>query len=397
MNAAPIDHRWMNRRLDGGIAWGPGGNTAAANRPGELAELRLVFELAGHDRTAARVALTALRAELAVLGPLADIEFVEASDRVTIAVRHSDDDTQAVLRELAARLPASGWLTDRAVTAATSLLRERVDRTEGDRGAAVRRRFLSGYQSVVALNIPLVRADLDRIAPVDPAVLTPRAGAIVGPRRTAEYLDLLDPLVADRRSHRVEPIQSRPARRYADDAPGAAHSSIRLGTLVPGRMDAAYPALQLAMLLLGGYPHSHLVRCLREGLGIAYAPRAGLDPTSGVALLTIEADVTPGAEAEALDAIETCVESMTAQPPSGQVLRVLAALTLGRLVMRCATKAGLATMLATAAGEDAGWLAGLPDRIRAVTPPALAETMRRWAAMPHLTRLITTAVPPQRK
>ncbi len=50
---------------------------------------------------------------------------------------------------------------------------------------------------------------------------------------------------------------------------------------MPGRGHDDYPALQLATLMLGGYYASRLTLVLREREGLAYAPRAVLDPWAG--------------------------------------------------------------------------------------------------------------------
>jgi predicted Zn-dependent peptidase len=73
---------------------------------------------------------------------------------------------------------------------------------------------------------------------------------------------------------------------------------------VVGRGAPDYAALQLAALMLGGYYVSFLIRVLREREGLAYAPRAVLDPVGGVASLVIEADVSTGRAARALELIE---------------------------------------------------------------------------------------------
>ena len=191
-----VDHTWLDRGLGAEVVWGEHGNRAAARMPGGLVELRLVFSLTGHDRTAARVVLTALRTELAALAASADTEFVEGNDRVTLAVRCADDDLRTVATELGARLAEPHWLTERAVAAATGTLLARARRAAGDRGAAVRTRFLSQYAAAVPVNLPLAVADLETLTTVDPTVLVPPAGAVVGVGPVAESLALLDPLVA---------------------------------------------------------------------------------------------------------------------------------------------------------------------------------------------------------
>ena len=127
-------------------------------------------------------------------------------------------------------------------------------------------------------------------------------------------------------------------------------------------------------------------------MGIAYAPKAALDPTNGAALLLVEADVTPGSEERALDVLRECVDATATVAPDADRLHRARSLILGRMVMRCATKAGLASILATAAGEHPQWLSTYADRVLAVTGPTLAETMGELAPWDHLSRQLTTAV-----
>jgi predicted Zn-dependent peptidase len=171
--------------------------------------------------------------------------------------------------------------------------------------------------------------------------------------------------------------------------PATPQTLLRLGGLVPGRGHDHYPALQLAALMLGGYYASRLTRVLREREGLAYAPRAVLDPLGPHAVLTVEADVRHDGAARALTLIAQETQRLAAGAFTAQELRNAQNYAVGSLAMACSSRSGLASTYAAvlASGLPASWLAGYEDRLRALTAADVAR-----AAAAHLTAPGLTAV-----
>ncbi|MET7439346.1 insulinase family protein [Streptomyces sp. NPDC005568] len=168
---------------------------------------------------------------------------------------------------------------------------------------------------------------------------------------------------------------------------------LRLGALLPGRGHHDYPALQLAVLMLGGYYASRLTRVLREREGLAYAPRAVLDPLGPNAVLTVEADVRHDGAVRALTLIAQEMNRLAAGAFTAQELRNAQNYAVGCMAMACSSRSGLAsTYAAVLVGNlPATWLAGYEDRLRALDAGDVAR-----AAAAHLApdALSTVAIAP---
>lgn len=400
---ADSDHPWAVRGLalpDLVSTRGErGGRVLAASRPGTLAAVRLVLPLRTADpaeRTDVRIATEALLAVLAGRCDVADWETVEGNDGFTLAAGCLDDDLPRVVTLARETLTDPGWLTREAATAAATRLRERARRASAANAVAVRRAFLAPFGPRLPLNTPAEPADFDR--PVEPdrwaGYLVPAAASVVGARPAPEAAGLLLPLTAAAPAPAVA-VPPAPTGRPEvdrDRVPGAPQSALRLGAVVPGRAHADYPCLQLASLLLGGYHGSLLAAELRERLGIAYSPRALLDPAGGAALFCVEADVTTGTEEQAVEAVRRCVAAVADGTAPARALPLLRQLFLGRLVMSCSGRPGLASLLAAIAAEGLppDWLARSAERVLGAGAGEVAATFARHCDWPLLSGRIST-------
>lgn len=160
-----------------------------------------------------------------------------------------------------------------------------------------------------------------------------------------------------------------PAPTLLVDRPGAVQSQIRL--VAPGvpRTDPAYPAAQLANLVLGGYFSSRLMENVREEKGYTYGSSSGLEATSAGQLLTVELDTSRETTAAAL--METVYElsRIVLVPPTDAEVDDARQYAIGALSISLATQAGLASTLSRLLplGLDPDWVREHPARLAATT------------------------------
>ncbi len=160
-----------------------------------------------------------------------------------------------------------------------------------------------------------------------------------------------------------------PAPTLLVDRPGAVQSQIRL--VAPGvpRTDPAYPAAQLANLVLGGYFSSRLMENVREDKGYTYGSSSGLEATSAGQLLTVELDTSRETTAAAL--METVYElsRIVLVPPTDAEVDDARQYAIGALSISLATQGGLASTLSRLLplGLDPDWVREHPARLAATT------------------------------
>ncbi|MBA2610253.1 MAG: insulinase family protein [Actinobacteria bacterium] len=144
--------------------------------------------------------------------------------------------------------------------------------------------------------------------------------------------------------------------------PGAVQTNLRLGGIGIGRAHPDFPALTLALTILGGGFTSRLNHNLREDKGFTYGATAGLGHNLAASAITIGADVQTAVTAPAL--VETLYElgrmatSSVSEDELADAKRFLA----GNMALSAETQAGLATYvtaLATA-GLSISYLKDLP-------------------------------------
>jgi predicted Zn-dependent peptidase len=174
------------------------------------------------------------------------------------------------------------------------------------------------------------------------------------------------------------------------DRAGAVQTNIRLAGPAVGRLDPAYPALQLAHTIFGGYFSSRLVANVREVRGYSYGPRSGLDHTRAGSLVTVTVDVATAVTAPAL--LETVYElgRMATGPVTADELDAARRYATGALALSTATQAGLAStlsaLLPTGLGLD--WLREHPRRLAAVTVDEVREAAARFLAPARLVSVL---------
>ncbi|MHA6798611.1 M16 family metallopeptidase [Bounagaea algeriensis] len=160
--------------------------------------------------------------------------------------------------------------------------------------------------------------------------------------------------------------------------PGAVQSQLRFSAESVPRTDPQYPAVQIANLVFGGYFSSRLVENIREDKGYTYGAHSTFEFTPSGATLLVDADTASEVTAAAL--LETRYEfgKMAVQPPVESEVESARQYAIGALSTSTSSQSGLASMLSTlaAGGLDMDWLAGHPERLRAVTRDEVAEAAK---------------------
>jgi zinc protease len=144
--------------------------------------------------------------------------------------------------------------------------------------------------------------------------------------------------------------------------PGAVQTNMRFGGVGVGRAHPDFPALMLALVILGGGFTSRLNHNLREDKGYTYGAGAGLTHNMAATQITISADVQTAVTAPAF--VETIYElgRMATLPVDDDELAAAKRYIAGSLALQVQTQAGLATYLTTlaVAGLDVSYLRDLP-------------------------------------
>ncbi|MGW7264864.1 M16 family metallopeptidase [Streptomyces sp. NPDC054842] len=411
------------------------GTAVAVRRSGtgQLAEARLLLRLAptpGPHQARVEVSAEALRDALTeAAGDLATVRVEARSDRAVIAVRTFADDLPAVCVRVRDCLDAGRPHEDGRVGEAADRVARRLTAAAPAPTQLARSGFLAAvygphpYGRTATADLASGVQGLDTATLVRGASPAHRHGIVVGPGPADELLDqavaLLPGTLADTprpfrpEVHPTAPATAtppptstasatdtstptdavpapRPLPRTCVVHPATPQTLIRLGALVPGRGHAAYPALQLAALMLGGYYASRLTRVLREREGLAYAPRAVLDPLGPHAVLTVEADVTHEGAVRALHLIAEETDRLAAGAFTAQELRNAQNYAVGSMAMACSSRSGLASTYAAilASGLPASWLTDYEDRLRALTAADVAHAAATHLSTPGLTGVV---------
>ncbi|MGW2651477.1 M16 family metallopeptidase [Streptomyces sp. NPDC001393] len=390
-----------------------GRGTAVAVRragTGELTEARLLFPLTpapGPHQTRVEVTAEALRDALTeAAADLATVRVEARSDRAVIAVRTFADDFAATRARIRDCLDAGRPHEPRRVREAADRVARRLAAAEPAPALLARTGFLAAAYGPHPYGQAATAAHAAGVEGPHTATLLHSAGparrrsVVVGPNPVEELLaqatallprasgaprDEADPPAGDA----ARPPEPAPRPRRTLLHPATPQTLLRLGGLVPGRGHDDYPALQLAALMLGGYYASRLTLVLREREGLAYAPRAVLDPLGTRAVLTVEADVRHDGAARALTLIAQEAERLAAGAFTAQELHNAQNYAVGSMAMACSSRSGLASTYAAvlASGLPASWPAGYEDRLRALTAADVAR-----AAATHLAPGLTGVV-----
>ncbi|MFF8531859.1 M16 family metallopeptidase [Streptomyces sp. NPDC015532] len=386
------------------------GTAVAVQRAGtgQLTEARLLFPLTptpGAHPSRVEVMAEALRDALTeATADLATLRVEARSDRAVIAVRTFADDfaaTRARIRDcLDTGRPHQG---DR-VRAAADRVARRLTAAETVPAFLARSGFLAAAYGPHPYGRTASAAEAAGVDGTHTAALLHSAPAprrhsvVVGPDPAGQLLEqaaALLPRTTTAPHHEPDggappPPAPAPGPPRTLLHPATPQTLLRLGGLVPGRGHDDYPALQLAALMLGGYYASRLTLVLREREGLAYAPRAVLDPLGAHAVLTVEADVRHDGAARALTLIAQETSRLADGAFSARELRNAQNYAVGSMAMACSSRSGLASTYAAvlAGGLPASWPAGYEDRLRALTAADVARAAATHLAAPALTGVV---------
>ncbi len=153
------------------------------------------------------------------------------------------------------------------------------------------------------------------------------------------------------------------------DRPGSVQSSLRLAAPALRRIDAGYPALQMANTIFGGYFSSRWTENIREDKGYTYGPHSRLEQTALGSAIVLDADVATEVTAPAM--VETIYElgRISALPVTPAEVEAVRQYLIGTIALSTATQAGLASSLVGLLGNglEPSWLVEHSARLAKVT------------------------------
>jgi zinc protease len=384
------------------------GTAVAVRRAGtgRLTEARLLFPLtpvSGPHQSRVEVSAEALRDALTeAAADLATVRVEARGDRAVIAVRTFAEDFAATRDRIRDCLDAGRPHEARRVRAAADRVARRLAAAETVPAFLARSGFLAAAYGPHPYGRAATAADAADVDGAHTAALLHSAPAprrrsvVVGPDPAEELLAqavaLLPRTTVAAHGGAVDALPPAPEPGLLRTVlhPATPQTLLRLGGLVPGRGHDDYPALQLAALMLGGYYASRLTLVLREREGLAYAPRAVLDPLGPHAVLTVEADVRHDGAARALTLVAQETQRLADGAFTAQELRNAQNYAVGSMAMACSSRSGLASTYAAvlASGLPASWPAGYEDRLRALTAADVARAAATHLAAPALTGVV---------
>lgn len=381
---------------------------------GDLAEARLLLPLvpdtgerAHLHATEVEVAAEALRDALeAAAGALAVVRAEARGDRVIVSARTFTDDLADVCARIGDCLGSDAPFGAERVRRAAARVSARLAKADGHAPVVARAGFLAAVygdhpfgRAACAAEVPEVTGErLAGLLASAPAAA--RRAVAVGRGPAAALLTAAEGLLpapaAAAPRPPVRPVPHPAAAPATLLSPGVPQTLIRLGGHVPGRTHDDYPALQLAVLMLGGYFGSRLTLILREREGLAYAPRAVLDPLGETAAFTLEADVRPDGTARALGLIDAELDRLASGSFTAEELRNAQNFTVGSMAMACSSRSGLASVFAgtLASGLPAHWLGGYEARVRALSVQDVARAAETHLRAPGLTGVLVVPAAP---
>ncbi len=174
------------------------------------------------------------------------------------------------------------------------------------------------------------------------------------------------------------------------DRPGAVQSNLRIGGRALPRQDPAYPGMQLANLVFGGYFSSRLVENIREEKGYTYSPHCVIDHSAAGSSLLLEADVATEVTAPALLEVRYELGKIATLPVSSDELDSARQYAIGTLALSIATQAGLASTLSAllASGLGPEWLREHPLRLAGVSVDDVAQQAADYLAPSKLVTVV---------
>lgn len=186
------------------------------------------------------------------------------------------------------------------------------------------------------------------------------------------------------------PVPPRPGPVRVIDRPGSRQAAIRLAGLALPTSDPAYPAVELASLIFGGYFSSRLVRNIREDKGYTYSASSRISHGRVASSLNVAADVRSEVAGAALVEILYELGRMVSSSPSQDELDEARRYRIGTLSIGIHTQAGFADALSTilARGHDVGYLRDHPVMLEQVDRNDVLAAARRYLAPARLVGVI---------
>lgn len=365
---------------------------AVQNSAVPMVELRLSVPFAGSGGmhaaeaevlAAALLAGTARRdrlqvdTELAAVG--AELSAVVDPERLALDGSVLVEGLPVLLDVLADVLTGASY-PDREVDGERDRLVERLEVARSQPGVLAREAMLrrSFGEHPSAREVPLAedvaRVTAEGVRALHHAALVPRGSllVLVGDVAPDQALERVRTALAGWSSDSAAVVlppwpQITPAATLLVDRSDAVQSQIRLVAQGVSRLDAQYPAAQLANLVFGGYFSSRLMENVREDKGYTYGASSALDMSQPGAVLTVALDTSRETTAAAL--METVYElsRVVLVPPTDAEIDAARQYAIGALSISLATQGGLASTLARLLplGVQPDWVRTHPARLAA--------------------------------
>jgi predicted Zn-dependent peptidase len=174
------------------------------------------------------------------------------------------------------------------------------------------------------------------------------------------------------------------------DRKGSVQSSLRMARPAVPRTDPAYPALQLANLIFGGYFSSRWTENIREDKGYTYGPHSRIDHRVLGASLSLDVEVATEVTAPAL--LETYYElgRIASLPVRDTEVESVRQYAIGTLAMSTSTQSGLASTLSQLAAFGLGmdWIKEHPARLLATTVDQVSAAAAEYFAPSGFTSVV---------
>ncbi len=218
---------------------------------------------------------------------------------------------------------------------------------------------------------------------------------LVGDAPTARMLDTaaaaLDGWTGTPSASKAPPLPTPPGGPLlVIDRPGSVQTSVRYGAPAVSRHDEAWPALQLANLIFGGYFSSRWTENIREDKGYTYGPHSRVDHNTLGSTLTLDVEVATEVTAPAL--LETGYElgRIASLPVTQAEVDSVRQYAIGNLALSAATQSGLASTLSMLAAQGLGldWLAEHPARLQRLTVDDVSASAARFFAPSGFTSVV---------
>ncbi|MBI2797474.1 MAG: insulinase family protein [Gemmatimonadetes bacterium] len=185
----------------------------------------------------------------------------------------------------------------------------------------------------------------------------------------------------------TQPVQRKVA---VIDRPNAVQSTIYVGLAVPNDHSADYTKLLVTDAILGGTFGSRITSNIREKKGYTYSPGSFISQRKGIAHWNEVADVTTNVTGPALQEIFNEVDRLRTEAPPLEELDRIKRNMAGIFVLQNGSRGGVGGQYVTVdlQGHDDAWLRAYLDRVLAVTPADVQETMQKYLVPDRMTLVV---------